>query len=160
VWRAPQGLKGQKDLLSVIASCKKLWQERVLAKLATPEVSPTCVCTCNGLGDTWFQVLEGDQEQPLRTYEDIDAVLARGWPAHESLLLEFPPDVGLHRRYVCLLWTKSKGRRNRKPNPNPEPANADDPDQLAEGLRRTREFAPEGCTLVGKSADFTTLLVV
>ncbi|CAE6433613.1 unnamed protein product [Rhizoctonia solani] len=130
VWRAPQELKGQKDLLSVIASCKKLWQERVLAKLATPEV------------------LEGDQEQPLRTYEDIDAVLARGWPAHESLLLEFPPDVGLHRRYICLLWTKSKGRRNRKPNPNPEPVNADDPDQLAEGLRRTHEFAPEGCTLV------------
>ncbi|KAF8744786.1 hypothetical protein RHS02_02013, partial [Rhizoctonia solani] len=130
VWRAPQELKGQKDLQSVIASCKKLWQERVLAKLATPEV------------------LEGDQEQPLRTYEDIDTVLARGWPAHESLLLEFPPDVGLHKRYICLLWTKSKGRRNRKPNPNPEPVNADDPDQLAEGLRRTRDFAPEGCTLV------------
>lgn len=98
----------------------------------------------------WFQVLEGDQEQPLRTYGDIDAVLARGWPAHESLLLEFPPDAGLHRRYICLLWTKSKGRRNRKPNPNPGPVNADDPDQLAEGLRRTHDFAPEGCTLVGK----------
>ncbi|CAE6427546.1 unnamed protein product [Rhizoctonia solani] len=130
VWRAPQELKAQKDLLSVIASCKKLWQERVLAKLATPEV------------------LEGDQEQPLRTYQDIDDVLARGWPAHENLLLEFPPSAGLHKRYICLLWTKSKGRRNRKPNPNPGPVNANDPDQLAEGLRRTHDFAPEGCTLV------------
>ncbi|KAB5593052.1 hypothetical protein CTheo_3517 [Ceratobasidium theobromae] len=130
VWRAPQELKDQKDLQSVIASCKKLWQERVLAKLATPEV------------------LEGEQEQPLRNYQDIETVLSRGWPAHESLLLEFPPDAGLHKRYICLLWTKSKGRRNRKPNPNPGPVNADDPDQLAEGLRRTREFAPEGCTLV------------
>ncbi|KDN49386.1 hypothetical protein RSAG8_02088, partial [Rhizoctonia solani AG-8 WAC10335] len=129
VWRAPQEIKAQKDLLSVIASCKKLWQERVLAK-ASPEV------------------LEGDQEQPLRTYQDIDDVLARGWPAHESLLLEFPPSAGLHKRYICLLWTKSKGRRNRKPNPNPGPVNADDPDQLAEGLRRTHAFAPEGCTLV------------
>ncbi|KAG8711671.1 hypothetical protein FRC08_015617 [Ceratobasidium sp. 394] len=130
VWRTPQELKDQKDLLSVIASCKKLWQERVLGKLATPEV------------------LEGDQEQPLRTYDDIERVLARGWPAHENLLLEFPPDAGLHKRYICLLWTKSKGRRNRKPNPTTTPVNADDPDQLAEGLRRTREFAPEGCTLV------------
>ncbi|KAG8759703.1 hypothetical protein FRC12_009709 [Ceratobasidium sp. 428] len=130
VWRAPQELKDQKDLLSVIASCKKLWQERVLSKLATPEV------------------LEGDQEQPLRRYDDIEVVLSRGWPAHENLLLEFPPDAGLHRRYICLLWTKSKGRRNRKPNPTTGPVNADDPDQLAEGLRRTREFAPEGCTLV------------
>ncbi|CAE6459800.1 unnamed protein product [Rhizoctonia solani] len=130
VWRAPEELKAQKDLLSVIASCKKLWQERVLAKLATPEV------------------LEGDQEQPLRTYKDIDDVLARGWPAHESLLLEFPPGAGLHRRYICLLWTKSKGRRNRKPNPNPGPVDVNDPDQLAEGLRRTHDFAPEGCTLV------------
>ncbi|KAG9102829.1 hypothetical protein FRC06_001018 [Ceratobasidium sp. 370] len=130
VWRAPEELKDQKDLLSVIASCKKLWQERVLGKLATPEV------------------LEGDQEQPLRTYDDIERVLSRGWPAHESLLLEFPPDAGLHKRYICLLWTKSKGRRNRKPNPTTGPVNADDPDQLAEGLRRTREFAPEGCTLV------------
>lgn len=45
VWRAPQELKDQKDLQSVIASCKKLWQERVLAKLATPEVSfPRSTC--------------------------------------------------------------------------------------------------------------------
>ncbi|QRW14732.1 hypothetical protein RhiLY_13731 [Ceratobasidium sp. AG-Ba] len=130
VWRAPAELKDQKELSSVIASCKKLWQERVLGKLATPEV------------------LEGDQEQPLRTYDDIELVLSRGWPAHESLLLEFPPDAGLHKRYICLLWTKSKGRRNRKPNPSTGPVSADDPDQLAEGLRRTRDFAPEGCTLV------------
>jgi hypothetical protein len=150
VWRAPQELKDQKDLLSVIASCKKLWQERVLAKLATPEVS-SVPSTCTNLSETrGFQVLEGDQEQPLRTYEDIETVLSRGWPAHESLLLEFPPDAGLHRRYICLLWTKSKGRRNRKPNPNPGPVNADDPDQLSEGLRRTHDFAPEGCTLVGE----------
>ncbi|KAG9126552.1 hypothetical protein FRC07_003006 [Ceratobasidium sp. 392] len=138
VWRAPQELKDQKDLHSVIASCKKLWQERVLSKLATPEV------------------LEGDQEQPLRTYDDIELVLSRGWPAHENLLLDFPPDAGLHKRYICLLWTKSKGRRNRKPNPTTGPVNADDPDQLAEGLRRTREFAPEGCTLVSGTVLVST----
>ncbi|KAG8743706.1 hypothetical protein FRC10_011579 [Ceratobasidium sp. 414] len=154
VWRAPQELKDQKDLQSVIASCKKLWQERVLGKLATPEV---CAFSSFEItSETRGQVLEGDQEQPLRTYDDIELVLSRGWPAHESLLLEFPPDAGLHKRYICLLWTKSKGRRNRKPNPTTSPVNANDPDQLAEGLRRTRDFAPEGCTLVSGTVLVST----
>ncbi|KAG8708004.1 hypothetical protein FRC09_001505 [Ceratobasidium sp. 395] len=62
VWRAPQELKDQKDLLSVIASCKKLWQERVLSKLATPESQDAEDRGAVSMGEVLGQILKDREE--------------------------------------------------------------------------------------------------
>jgi hypothetical protein len=80
VWEIPTEIETRKELPVLMDHLKTLWSERVLARLAIPEV------------------LEGGDEDPTsstaeqaaRTYADVEDVIAKGWPGKMHSFLARP----------------------------------------------------------------------
>jgi len=70
-WELPMEIENRKELSSLMAHMKTLWSERILARLAIPEVLEG--------GDEEASGSIAD-ERVQRTYADVEDVIAKGWP--------------------------------------------------------------------------------
>lgn len=81
VWEVPWELQGMKDADTMMNAVKTLWTERVLARLAIPEVLEGeeddsawhAATAASGSGSASNQPVE-------RSYKDVEDVIAKGWP--------------------------------------------------------------------------------
>ncbi|KAG8957030.1 hypothetical protein FRC03_010597 [Tulasnella sp. 419] len=142
VWELPHEIETRKELPLLISAIKTHWSERVLARLAIPEVLE---------GADEFG-LDGKAKKPeRRTYSDVEDVIAKGWPAREKVIKSAP--IGPHqRRYLGLSWAKSRARRERanaKGNADAAKPAVDDSDVVLENVRRTNLLVPPASTIVG-----------
>ncbi|KAG8893307.1 hypothetical protein FRB99_002064, partial [Tulasnella sp. 403] len=157
VWEIPWEIQNKKELTPLIAAVRTLWTERILARLAIPEV-------LEGGEEDWPSGSNSREPPVERTYNDVEEVISKGWPAREQLLLTAPsPNHDHYRRYLGLSWAKSRARRERAAGKLPDPAKYAEGNQdvLMENVRRTTVLVPPASTLVGMwivDWDIRTLL--
>lgn len=126
---------------NLMNAIKTLWSERVLARLAIPEVLEAGEDDWNNTNVIPVQ----------RTYADVEDVIARGWPAREVVLRTAPSkDRDRFRRYLGLSWTKSRARRDRAAGKVPDPSkHVEAKDVVLDNARRTNVLVPPASQLVG-----------
>lgn len=76
VWEVPWEIQNRKEFGTLMAAVKTMWSERVLARLAIPEV-------LEGGEDDWPPGSGSGQNTPMRverTFADVEDVVAKGWP--------------------------------------------------------------------------------
>ncbi|KAG8853385.1 hypothetical protein FRB96_008175 [Tulasnella sp. 330] len=148
-WEVPFDLeryKGGRDLPALMNAIKTLWSERVLARLAIPEVLE------GGDPDTIGHPLPEGEEPVQRSYADVEDIINKGWPSRERILRSTPTsNHNEFRRYLGLSWTKSRARRDRAAGKIPDSVKypPDTRDVLSENVRRTNVLVPPASQLVG-----------
>ncbi|ORX39265.1 hypothetical protein BD324DRAFT_619074 [Kockovaella imperatae] len=87
-------------LKEVLNRCQSMWNEKTLARLAVPEM------------------LEIDLPpgvvNPLQSYSDVEAVIARNWPSREAMIRAQGADEKRFKRVLSLIWAHAKPRRSVK----------------------------------------------
>ncbi|KAG9001620.1 hypothetical protein FRB93_012046 [Tulasnella sp. JGI-2019a] len=148
-WEVPfdiERYKGGRELPALMNAIKTLWSERVLARLAIPEVLE------GGDPDTIGNPLPEGEELVQRSYADVEDIINKGWPSREHILRNTPTsDHDQYRRYLGLSWTKSRARRDRAAGKVPDSVKypPDTRDVLSENVRRTTVLVPPASQLVG-----------